>query len=184
MLIATIISRIFDPFVMLTALLVMTFIRGGETHIFTWITAFGLMVGLPVVLMLIAMHKKIVSDWDISRRRERPRVLGVILILEMINMFLIRPFVSAWITQTLIGIFVVLLGFTLITLRWKISGHALTNALFTGAVIAWYGWGWWPMLLIVPLVGWARVKTGNHTVRQVVLGALYSWGLLQLVKLV
>ena len=176
-LLATIISRIFDPFVTLTALLVMTFIHGGETHVFTWIAAFGLMVGLPIVLMLVAIHKEIVSDWDISRRRERPRVLGIILLLELISVFLVRPLTFPWIAQTLIWIFIVFSGFTLITLRWKISGHALTSALFTGAVIAWYGWSWWPVLLIVPVAAWARVVTKKHTVAQVIAGAVYAWAL-------
>ncbi|MBI5619873.1 hypothetical protein HY950_02840 [Candidatus Gottesmanbacteria bacterium] len=181
---ATIISRVFDPFITLAALLFLTFLHGGVTNRVTWIIAFGLMAVVPVFLMVFAMRKKVVSNWDIKRREERPRVLGVILLLEFINILVIRPLVSPWVTQTLVGIFIVLSGFTLITLRWKISGHTLASALFTGAVIAWFGWSWWPILLIVPLVAWARVKTKNHTVGQVIAGAVYSWGLLQLVKLV
>ena len=67
---------------------------------------------------------------------------------------------------------------------WKISGHASVAALATGLIIQWFGWYWWPILLIVPLVAWARVVRRDHTVGQVIAGAVYSWGLIQLVKLI
>lgn len=174
-LLARIISRVFDPFIMLTALFALTFIRGGQTDISTWLVSFGLMIAVPVILIIIAIRKNIVSDWDITKREERPRVLWVVLILELINVFLLRPFVSPWVTQVLVGVFVILFGFTLVTLRWKISGHALSCALFSGALVSWYGWGWWPVLMIVPVVGWARVVTKKHTLLQVVAGSLYAF---------
>ena len=81
----------------------------------------------------------------------------------------------------LFGLFVVwFLGFFLISLFWKISGHAGSIALATGLIIFWYGWNWWPALSLVLLMGWARVATKDHTVSQVVGGALYSWGLIWL----
>lgn len=173
--IATVISRLFDPFVMLSSLLVLTFIRGGVMNVFTWIVAFALMVGVPVALIFFAMHKKIVSNWDISQRRQRPKVLGVLLVLEIVNLFVLRVIVPSQVVATFLFIIVVIVGFTIITLRWKISGHALASALTTGMIISWYGWSWWPILLIVPLVGWARVVRGDHTIAQVIAGAAYSW---------
>lgn len=182
--IATVISRIFDPFIMFSLLFVLTFIRGGVANVLTWIIAFVLLVGVPVSLILFAMHKKIVSNWDISQRHERPKVLGVLLVLESLNLLILRAMVPSQVVATFLFIIVIFAGFTVITLRWKISGHALSAALTTGMIVSWYGWNWWPVLLIVPLVGWARVVRRDHTIWQVIAGAAYSWGLIQLVQLV
>jgi hypothetical protein len=172
---ATVISRIFDPFIMFLLLLALTFIRGGVTSAVTWIIAFVLLVGVPVVLIFFALHKKIVSNWDISERRQRPKVLGVLVALETVNLLILRAMVSFEVIGTLLFLLLVLAGFTIITLRWKISGHTLASALTTGIIIHWYGWGWWPVLLIVPLVGWARVVRKDHTVAQVIAGTVYPW---------
>jgi hypothetical protein len=176
--VATGISRLFDPFVMFSLVFVLAFIRGGVTDFFTWILAFVLLVGLPVVLLLLALHKNIVSNWDISLRRQRPKVLGVLLALEAVNLLILQSVVSSYIISTFLFIIVVFAGFTLITLRWKISGHALAAALATGFIVLWYGWIWWPVLLIVPLVAWARVIRKDHTIWQVIAGAIYSWVLI------
>jgi membrane-associated phospholipid phosphatase len=173
--IATVISRLFDPFIVLSVVFVLTFIRGGVTHIFTWILAFALLVGVPVALIVFAMRKKIVSNWDVSDRRQRPNVLGVLVALEAVNLLILRLMVSPEVTRTLFFILVVLVGFTGITLYWKISGHALAAALTTGMILRWYGWGAWPVLLIVPLVAWSRVVRKDHTMWQVIAGAAYAW---------
>lgn len=71
-----------------------------------------------------------------------------------------------------------LFGFLLISLLFKISGHAGSITLATGLLMSWYGFAWWPILLLIPLVGWSRVVTKNHTVAQVVIGIAYSFILL------
>jgi membrane-associated phospholipid phosphatase len=134
-----------------------------------------LLVGVPVALIFFAMKKKIVSNYDLSDRRERPKVLGVLLALEIINLLILRSMVSAQALAPLLVILLTLIGFTIITFWWKISGHALAAALATGFIVSWYGWAWWPVLLIVPIVGWSRVIRKNHTTLQVIAGALYAW---------
>ena len=65
--------------------------------------------------------------------------------------------------QTFLTVLISFAGFSLITFFWKISGHAFINALVTGYIIQWFGWSWWPVLLIVPLVSWSRVVRKDHT---------------------
>lgn len=173
--VATILSRLFDPFIMLSLVFVFAFIRGRVTNVFIWILAFGLLIGVPVALIIVAMQKKIVSNWDVSRRRQRPKVLGTLLIIEIINLCILRALISPQVISTLLFIIVAIAGFSIITLWWKISGHTLAAALTSGLIVSWYGWVWWPVLLIVPLVGWARVVRKDHTVLQVISGAAYSW---------
>jgi len=164
--IATVISRIFDPFVMLAVVFV---VLVSQTPVF--VSAFVSMVILPFVLFLIAWKTKFVSNWDMSDRRERPKILWPLVLIEVVCIFVFQ-------LSSIIPILVVIIGFAIITQFWKISGHAMGAAFATGTIIVTYGWKWWPVLLIVPLVSWARVVRKDHTIAQVVAGAIYSWGLL------
>ena len=161
--IATIISHIFDPFVMLAVVFVVLL---SHTQIF--LPAFIGMVVVPFVLYVIAVQTKFVSDWDMRDRRERPKIVWPLVVIEGVCVMIFH----LWF---LVPIFVSIVGFAVITHFWKISGHAMAAALATGIVVVTYGWAWWPVLLIVPIVGWSRVIRKNHTTLQVIAGALYAW---------
>lgn len=161
--VATIISRIFDPFITLGVLFVLAFYT---TPIF--IPAFLLMIVLPFFLFLIALKTNVVSNWDVSDRSERPKILWSLVIIEIVSSLLLR-------TTIAIPILAVLFGFAVITQFWKMSGHVVSAALTTGFIIARFGIVWWPVLLVVPVIGWARIVTKNHTTAQVIAGAIYSF---------
>ena len=161
--IATVISRIFDPFISLGVLFTVTF-YGTPTFIWTFL----LMVIFPLFLFIMAWKTKFISDWDVSDRRQRPKILWSLIAIEIVASFLLQT------TQT-IPILVALIGFAIITQFWKMSGHAMAAALATGIIVHRFGPSWWPVLLVVPLVSWARVIRRDHTIWQVVAGALYSW---------
>lgn len=161
--VATIISRIFDPFVMLAVIFVTLFYNSPVA-----VPAFILTILLPLALFVIAWKSKIIGDWDVSDRRQRPKILWTLVVIEIINCIVLKMYAA-------IPVLVVLTGFAAITQFWKISGHAMAAALATGILISRFGIAWWPVLLIVPFVGWARVVRHDHTIWQVVAGALYSW---------
>ncbi|MFJ2780270.1 hypothetical protein [Kitasatospora sp. NPDC087315] len=57
--------------------------------------------------------------------------------------------------------------------RWyKISVHAAVTAGSVVMLAQAYGWWWLLGLVVVPVLGWARVRVQEHTVGQVVSGAL------------
>jgi membrane-associated phospholipid phosphatase len=161
--IATVVSRIFDPFIMLTVVFVVLL-----SHTPVFVPAFLCMVIVPFALFFVAWKTKFVSDWDIRDQRERSKILWPLVGIEGVCMMIFH----LWF---LLPILVSIIGFAVITHFWKISGHAMAAALATGIVIVTYGWAWWPLLLIVPIVGWSRVARKNHTTLQVIAGALYAW---------
>jgi membrane-associated phospholipid phosphatase len=68
----------------------------------------------------------------------------------------------------------IVVGLILVNLFYKASGHA---AGVTGPVVALVflcGWIALPLLVLLPLVGWARVQLHDHTVGQIVVGGLLS----------
>jgi membrane-associated phospholipid phosphatase len=59
---------------------------------------------------------------------------------------------------------------TLITIRWKVSQHVSSMAASTALMTAVLGVAALPVMLLVPVVAWARVKVGAHTVMQTIVG--------------
>ncbi|MEK9143163.1 MAG: hypothetical protein AAB481_00850 [Patescibacteria group bacterium] len=178
MLFATFISRLLDPLWVIPAVTMLGARRSGLEGLvlirfLLVITIF--MLGIPLVLRLLYRRN---GDWDISQRVDRPKALAVLLVLGLINIALAAVWDIPGLTQLFVLYEVWMAGFLVISLFWKISGHAGGIALGTGLIILWYGWIWWPLLLLVPLMGWARVATKNHTTLQVLAGAVYSWGMI------
>ena len=64
-----------------------------------------------------------------------------------------------------------------ITQRWKISAHAAGAAMPLTALFAVFGAAMLPLLAIIPVVCWARVKANMHTVAQVCAGTLLGLGM-------
>lgn len=176
-LVATIISRIFEPFVMFSVVTLVAALHSGlATTAMPWfLTMLIVMIGLPIALLTWAIRTKKVDNWDVSRREQRIIPMIILLILSAIYVFAVSRFGNSELTNLFLLYFVWLVGFFVVTTKWKISGHTSANALAIGLLISWFGWIWWPLLLIVPLVAWARVVRKDHTVAQVVVGALYSW---------
>jgi len=166
--IATIISHIFNPFFVLIPIFIILTYQSPHGML-----AFICMALVPLVFYFGAWKTKYISNWDVSDRKERPKILWAIVVIEAASVIIFH----VW---SLTPIICAIIGFSIITHFWKMSGHAMGAAYATGLIIKLFGWGWWPILLIVPLVGWARVVTKNHTVTQVIAGAFYSWGLVVL----
>jgi membrane-associated phospholipid phosphatase len=161
--IATIISRIFDPFIMFGVVFIALFIHSPVFY-----PAFIAMVLLPLMLFFIAVQTKFVSNWDVSDRKERPKLFWPLVAIEVIS-------IVAFQLWTLVPVIIAFAVFSLITHVWKISGHAFASALASGILVSRFGWQWSPVLIIVPLVSWSRVVRKNHTMAQVIVGALFGW---------
>ena len=147
-----------------------------ETNFWRFALIVALVMVLPqLILRLIFSQRNQSSGWDIKTLKHRPLVIGVLLIFGILHIILARTYGNEHLMQLFLLYELWLLGFCLVSLIWKMSGHAGGMALATGLMILWYGWTWWPILLLVPLMGWARVVTRDHTVAQVIWGSLYSF---------
>ena len=179
---ATVISRVFEPALTIALVFIAGAVHAGLSPIAS-VSGLAIVLG-PTLVYRFWLKKARGIDWDIKHREQR---VGPFLALLG---FLAVAILIAWVVEPrllwMFGIFFVwTVGFCIITASWtKISGHTGGNALAGGLMVFWYGWQWWPVLLSVPIVAWARVVRGDHTIAQVVQGAVYSWGLLILVQLV
>jgi len=60
----------------------------------------------------------------------------------------------------------------IVTLFWKISFHGAAISAAATATVMMAGSWTWPVMLLVPLVGWSRIRLLRHTPRQVLYGSL------------
>lgn len=180
-LLALFISRLFEPMVVVVFLALLAGWRanlaGADRRLYAlYLSAQVVLIGL----IWVAARRRLKTDWDISERKKRIRPLLILLLIVLGNWFVVR----IWHNGELLNFFYLfalwLLGFFFITLRYKISGHVGVVTLAAGLVVTWFGRAWLPVFLTVPLVAWARVRLGKHTVGEVIAGVVYSWGLVWL----
>ncbi len=173
---AAIISRVFEPALTLSMAFIVYAAHAGIAagRIALW----AAVIIFPPMTLRIWAHQAKGLDWDIHERKKRVVPLLILLFLLAFDLVLFWLF-EPRLLGALALFFLWTTGFFIITKYWtKISGHTSANALASGMVVRIFGWRFWPVLLIVPLVAWARVIRKDHTVGHVVLGAAYSWGLL------
>ncbi|MFZ0216757.1 MAG: phosphatase PAP2 family protein [Candidatus Dormiibacterota bacterium] len=147
--------------------------RTPEQAVVTGIVAacFGSL--LPVGYVLYQVRRRRLSDVHVGVRSQRPLVLLVALASVLVGLALLL-----WLgaPRQLLGL--VIAGITgivvclAVSTRWKLSIH-LAVAAGTAVLIAYTFTPWCLLLLLLTIaVGWARLRLGDHTVSQVVAGAL------------
>lgn len=174
---AEIISHFFDPLIIYAILGILAIERSGLTGFaLTRMIAVFLLVIIapPATLLAWAVTHKKVTNWDVSKRKERVKVLAVFLIMNFIDLILVRLFGNFELFNLFMLFTIWFLGFFLVTLFSKISGHMASLTLASVLIIRWYGLVWWPLLSLIPLIGWARIASRSHTLAQVIAGVFYS----------
>jgi membrane-associated phospholipid phosphatase len=171
---ARIFSTVCNPFLTALALFViLAHARSTSVEQF-WTLAFTSIfftsVG-PMLYVFWLYWTERITDLDMSIRAERQQVFGAFVVFSALGTltlaFLHAPtIIIASMAAYTANAFIVML----ITRAWKISTHALgiTAPLVTLLVL--YGWQPLPFVVLIPIVCWARVYLGSHTVAQVVAG--------------
>ncbi len=171
------ISRVFEPLVLFVFILVMVFVRAHvpiNTALWQASIILFVMIVPPIVLLLRALKKKKISNWDMSDREQRVGAFAVFLGIFAFGVLLLSLFRVPIITHFFLYMFGVFLLFFAVTLVYKMSGHLTGAAIWVVCVSSWFG-GWTNLLiLILPLLCWSRVTLKRHTVGQVLLGMVFG----------
>jgi hypothetical protein len=140
-----------------------------------WYALLYFLVAIPLPLAYVVWLVKSgrVRDFHLPDRRDRtgPFLVSLASALFALALLVYLQAPSAFVAPILAAFVQTLLLF-LITLVWQISVHTATvGGLVTFAILA-LGSEATVLATIVPLVGWARIHLGRHTVAQAVAGAL------------
>lgn len=172
---AELISRIFDPIVIIPVLIGFAFVSAypNNNHLgFLILVAVNNVLVPGLILLALVKTGKITSGWDVRLRSERVPLIGLIILFHLI------PVILAWhlslnpIAEYLTAFWILTLAIGVITSVWKVSIHAGVNSLMALLVIIELGWVYSWVYLFVALVIWARVVGKYHLLSQAIVGAL------------
>ncbi|MDP9381932.1 MAG: phosphatase PAP2 family protein [Chloroflexota bacterium] len=128
---------------------------------------------VPFIYLIRQVRKRRVTDHHVKLREQRPKILivgtaSVLLALALMVALGAPRELTAVVGSGAAG----LLAAIAITLSWKISIHVGTVAGTLVVLVMLFGREILLLSPLVPLVGWARVKLGDHTPPQVIGGAV------------
>lgn len=173
-LFAQIISSVLNPIVILIPvpyILVLKTTGSKDLAIFWTIFTLIFILGFSIFI-LAGVEKGYFSDLDISKRSQRPLLftfaIAICALYTVLLYFLKAPEVL------FIAVFGVILGLASIELVNKVtkaSIHVATVSAFATSLVLGFGPLFILSFIAVPLVGWARIVTKNHTRKQTIIGS-------------
>jgi len=180
---AKIISYIFDGSVLVLPVFLAVCFYGKQNPaaiVPSFLTAIIFTALIPYMAVLLLYKAGKVSDLQIPKRKERFFPLLVVNICVIAGFFVLIYMQPEKLLLSVYMIYLLVLpAISLITLFWKISFHASYITLFS--IVYLVVFGKWAMLtiLLIPLVGWSRIKLKRHTLAQV-LGGIAVIGIISL----
>jgi len=176
--IAKLVSNILNPFLMGMILILSASFSGGfnTRESIKWALVLIAFNVLPIFLFIIWLvrHNKL-DDIFINIRKQRLNIylLGIALVgasCIILLCFEAPPMLLA----LFVAFFSVGVVFMCINNWWKVSVHTASIASVAAALLIIYGLRAIAFIMLVPLVAWARVELGKHSLAQVVTGALLA----------
>ncbi|HLI52103.1 MAG TPA: hypothetical protein VKU87_09910 [Thermomicrobiaceae bacterium] len=131
--------------------------------------AFAVLIPFAYLLRGVRRHRFTDIHVRLREQRSPPLLVGIGSILISLGLLVVLGApqeLIALVAAMTAGLLLTLL----VTLVWKISVHA---AVWGGTVVILaltFGPAWLTMSILAGLVGWARVKLGDHSVSQVIAG--------------
>jgi membrane-associated phospholipid phosphatase len=115
------------------------------------------------------------EPWSSTEKRQRVMSFVFMAVSYPIGFVVLKLVQAPAIFEAIMLTYViVVLALILVNLFFKASGHAAGVAGPVSALIYFYGLIATPLIALIPLTMWARVRARGHTVSQTIIGALLS----------
>jgi membrane-associated phospholipid phosphatase len=137
---------------------------------------------VPVAYVVRGVRRGRLSDRHIRVRQQRPVPLLVAIGSVSLGAALLAVGGAPADLVALVGAMLAgLVAVTVVTLLWKVSGHAAVAAGAVVILVLLFGPALLLLLPLAVLVGWARTASGDHSPAQVIAGALLGGAVTALV---
>lgn len=132
-----------------------------------------LTAGLPVTLVLVLRATGVLDSMRVPRRRSRLILMAIAILMEfaVLAVYLTRDAPTTLI-QAQVALITGLTTVGLLTMFLRASVHCAAISVMVVTLMGVGGPGYAVLLLLVPLVGWSRVRVSEHTKWQVVTGSI------------
>lgn len=171
---ARVISRVLDPLLEVPVaimLAVYVAVSEGIRWRFLGLLLFVDLV-VPFVFFLTMLYHKQITSWDVRERRERIPLYFFTMLCHLGGVWLAHELGKTELSANLLAFWLTGMVFAVTTTFWKISLHAGVNAFLITLIIRTMGVAWLPLVLIMPLVYWARIVDKHHTPWQLAAGTI------------
>lgn len=187
---ARIISTIFSPPLLALATIIIAAWAIEDEPVLYWTAiAIVLFIVVPTLYVLSLVRRGHLTDFHMKIREQRTWPLIIILLISSL-VFSALYFGGAprlFLVISAVAIIQLML-ILLITLRWKISGHCTAASGLGVLVVALFGQILLPVLLIVPVIAWSRIRLDRHTFAQSIggisLGAVTATSILYFTNII
>lgn len=172
---AKLISTIFEPMIVVY---VVALVGGRHAGLlgdaWVWYALYLTIFISLVTLVRVYFASRYHTNWDISDRKKRVGPLVALMVVFGLHYFVVRNIDNASLTWLFILFMAWTVGFFLITLKTKLSGHLSVFTLALCIILKWYGVVALPLLLLIPILSWSRIQLKRHTMKEVLIGIGYS----------
>ena len=174
--VARVISEIFNGFVtmILTPFLAIFVSSLSLSLKIVYSIAYLLATILPYLIL-----KKLgrASDYEFTKREERPPYFITLSLLFGILFLLLRRHGIETLTNVSLALFVIASVVTIVTFFWKISGHMTYSTLLFITLGYLFSPYFLLLFLFSPFIAWSRIQLKKHTLGQVFAGTLVTAGI-------
>lgn len=170
---ARIVSGVLSPLSIAIAAIAVAGYAINDESALMWIALYiALSILPPTIYIMYLVRKGIVTDFHLNVREERTKPFMLMTantaVVCLIMLLLGAPKLILIVIATAV---LQLLSMLLITLRWKISGHCTAVAGLVVLTLALFGDSLLPLVLLIPLVAWSRIRLNRHTLAQTIAGS-------------
>ena len=174
--IARVISEIFNGFVTMMLAPILAIFFSSLTLKLKFLYS-GLYIILPILIYLLLKKLGKVSDYELTKREERPIYFVTITVLFGVLFFILRSYNIETVTYVSLTLFAIASAITIVTFAWKMSGH-MTYSTFLFCTLAYlFSPYFFLMFLFTPLIAWSRVELKKHTLAQTIVGTLVTFAI-------
>lgn len=187
--IANYISDLFNPALLALVILLAATYKSdfSAKEVIGWYVTILVLNGLvPTVVYFFFTSKGYRFDDSLENKEvHKERIIIFLVLLAITGFELFFMLISNQLYQplyaVLVGGMVSITIATIISYFWKVSLHSSLITFFVAMVILLFGYTYWPVISLIPLVWWARLSLNKHTIWQLVVGAALSFLIIFLV---
>jgi membrane-associated phospholipid phosphatase len=179
---ARLLSAVFSPPLMIVGGVALTASKLASPEAWQWAGLYLLVaVCAPVAYLGLQLARGRVSDFELRVREQRVKPYLVSLFCAGLAWLWLRLGMAPALLIVVAGAGVVQVALMLaITLFWKISAHTASVSGVAMLAMLLLGAAALPLLALVPLLAWARLRLQRHTPLQTVAGVVVGAGLMAL----
>jgi len=167
------VSNVFCPPVLAVTAIFLVSFQLATLAAWLW-SGFIFLVGIasPLAYILFQLKRGKVSDFEIYHREQRKGSYIFTLVCGSLTLLAMWLFAAPLLIIALgaAALFQVGIMF-LINMRWKISAHAASMAVFITLLVYLFGRPMLPSTVGIPLMVWSRVSLRRHTLLQTLAGS-------------